>query len=580
MPTGLRIDILPAAAPWSLLALAAIALASLFLLVRRRRRIEADLRFTRAKFKGMIGIATDAIISINEKHRITDFNAGAEQIFGYAADEVLGRPLAILLPERFRDIHERHIAGFADAPVAARRMGERRDVDIVGRRRDGEQFPAEAAISKIHVEDRWIFTVVLRDITQRRRREEGQRLLATAGSLLSASLDYDATLQSVASVALGHLGDWCAIYLREEDGVVRRVHAAHADPEQRAQLGVLEAHRVIEVPHPARTAIDQGLAVRLDRIDESVRDEMSTSPEHRRAIDALGMASMLAVPLVARGRTVGAIAFYSATAARYGEDDVDLAEELARRAALALDNARLYREARQAITARNEVLSVVSHDLGNPLAAIFIGTRLLLRNLSDEDRERAAWDYLETIRVSAEQMQRLIDDLLEVQRIESGRLSLEWDRHSAATLVKDAVTRIEPIAAEAMIGLEQEVTPDLPPVRGDRERLLQVFGNLLGNAVKFTPAGGRIVVAARVEGTGWVRFLVRDSGPGIPSEQLEHVFDRFWQGKRSSGRRGAGLGLAIARGIVEAHGGVIQASSEIGVGTTLSFTLPAASGTE
>jgi PAS domain S-box-containing protein len=179
-----------------------------------------------------VSIANDAIISVDETLIVTDFNQGAEHIFGYPAREVLGRPLGLLLPERFRALHDQHVRNFADAKQQARRMGERQE--IMGRRKDGTEFPAEASISKLHVAGHLIFTVVLRDITERRREERAQQFLAEAGALLASSLDYETTLASVARLAVSVLADLCVIFVQDADGTVHRLVMVHADPRRQS----------------------------------------------------------------------------------------------------------------------------------------------------------------------------------------------------------------------------------------------------------------------------------------------------------------------------------------------------------
>ncbi|HEX8454764.1 MAG TPA: hybrid sensor histidine kinase/response regulator [Longimicrobium sp.] len=237
---------------------------------------------------------------------------------------------------------------------------------------------------------------------------------------------------------------------------------------------------------------------------------------------------------------------------------------------------RSEREARAtaeaAAQARDEVLRVVSHDLGNYLGAASVNVAVLQRILpegSEPMRERVAG-----IRDAVAQMQRLRQDLLDVASIEAGRLSVEPEPHDPATLLAEAAELFGPVAAEHGIELVLRPSEPLPAVRADRSRVLQVLGNLIGNAVKFTPRGGRITLAADA-GAETVRLSVRDTGTGIPPEHLPHVFDRFWK-VREGNRHGAGLGLAIARGIIEAHGGEIQVESTLGTGTTFTLTLPLA----
>ncbi|HEX2208572.1 MAG TPA: hybrid sensor histidine kinase/response regulator [Longimicrobium sp.] len=230
--------------------------------------------------------------------------------------------------------------------------------------------------------------------------------------------------------------------------------------------------------------------------------------------------------------------------------------------------------AEAAVNARDEVLRIVAHDIGNSLSAVKIHTMVLERTLPEGDAQAEARKRTEAIRHLTQQMDRLRQDLLDVAAIEAGRLSFEPHETRLHEVVDDVLGTVSGVAAEKALALESGVDPDLPAVWADRERLHQVLGNLVGNAVKFTPARGGVRVTAERDGDE-IRVAVADTGPGIPAEHLENVFDRFWQA-RSTRRAGAGLGLAIARGVVEAHGGRIRARSEVGKGTTFEFTLPVA----
>ncbi|HEX8274218.1 MAG TPA: ATP-binding protein [Longimicrobiaceae bacterium] len=236
---------------------------------------------------------------------------------------------------------------------------------------------------------------------------------------------------------------------------------------------------------------------------------------------------------------------------------------------------RSEREARAtaeaAVRARDDVLRVVSHDLGNSLSAVLVTTTLLLRSLPEDGEVRPR---VASIRQLAEQMQRLRQDLLDVASIEAGRLSIEPDWHEPGELLEATRGHFSPVAAEKGVCLETRTEQELPPVVADRERVLQVLANLVGNALKFTPAGGRIELSAARVPEG-VRIAVADTGPGIAPENLPHVFDRFWK-TQGGNRHGAGLGLAICKGIVEAHGGSIGVESRLAAGSTFAFTLPAA----
>jgi signal transduction histidine kinase len=324
--------------------------------------------------------------------------------------------------------------------------------------------------------------------------------------------------------------------------------------------------------HPVFAVLDTGTSELVPQVTDTFLQAISVSPEHLELWRGLGLSGMLIVPLKARGRTRGAMGFFAASRQRYDARDVQLAEDLGRLAGLAVDNAVLYREAQAAVQARDDMLSVVSHDLGNPLSAIRIGTSLLLRGIPPEEREHGGWFHLESIRQSTEQMERLINDLLDVKRLEAGKVKLERRPTPVEPLLRSVHDTFAQLASQRGLNLICAAPDILPPVWADRQRILQVLSNLIGNSLKFTPSGGRIGLDA-VAGTGEVIFRVSDTGQGIAPDHLPHVFERFWQSRRE-GKQGLGLGLAICKGIVEAHGGRIWVESENGLGTTVGFTLP------
>ena len=229
---------------------------------------------------------------------------------------------------------------------------------------------------------------------------------------------------------------------------------------------------------------------------------------------------------------------------------------------------RMYHEAEETIDAREQVLKIVSHDLRNPLSAISMTASLLLDVPTPPDKQA---EHLRRIQRAGERMNRLIQDLLDVAKLEAGRVAIDARSIEVAPLIKEASELLAPLTATKSIRFEATAAERLPTIAADAGRVLQVISNLVGNAVKFTPVGGRIVLRADAE-PGGVRFSVRDTGPGIPQEQLPQIFGRFWQANPAD-RRGIGLGLTIAKGIVEAHGGQIWVDSPPGDGTTFSFSL-------
>jgi PAS domain S-box-containing protein len=540
--------------------------------VAERENAAALVRASEAKFAGILAIAADAIITVDESQRIVHYNRGAEDIFGWPQLQMLGQPLERLLPERFRGAHRRHLEGFRDAPEVARRMGERSE--IYGLRRDGTEFPAEASISRLELGDQRLYTVVLRDITARKRQQADERFLAQSAATLGASLDYESTLRSVAHLAVPHLADCCVLDIDDETGAMRRLASVHEDPGLTRLLRTLESPRAArsDWPFPSAQVMDEETTVARRRLADGWERAGAPSEEAARHVRSLGLTSLITVPLRARGRVVGALTLLATDRRRdYGPEEQRLAEALAHLAASAIENANLYRTAQRATVARDEILGVVSHDLRNPLSAITMCARVLFEDAVTGASPRV--DLVDAILESTDLMNRLIQDLLDVSMIESGHLTLRRRPAALEPLARQVVEMLGAAAGEHGVRLEVTCPPDLAPLLVDPARLVQVLGNLMGNAIKFTEGGGTITVAAEADDAQAV-ISVRDTGTGIPVEHLPHIFDRYWHARRTARTAGTGLGLAIAKGIVEAHGGRIWVESTLGVGSTFRFTVP------
>ncbi len=536
--------------------------------VTTRKQADIELRLAHETTSGILSISADAIISLDEQQHITMFNAGAEKIFGYSKAEAIGAPVDMLIPERLRTNHRRLVEQFAAGPNAARQMGSR-GREILGRRKNGDEFPAEAAISKLEVGGHRILTVTLRDVTEQQRAAYEQRFLAEVGPVLASSLDYEQTLDQVAQLAVRELADLCIVDLVSPDGEVRRLKAVCRDP---ARGWIAEGLMRLALDQSPRYITNSALAHREPMLIERVTDEIlasyAHSDEHLKLMRALEPASIIAVPLVAHDKLLGAIALVaSGTSRRFGPADLRLAQELAYRAALAIESARLYAVAQHAIQARDDVLGVVAHDLRNPLNTINLHADLLLEG---EGNQRKVG---EAILRSVTRMNRLIQDILDVTRLDAGQLTVDRKRVATIQVVLDVVEAHRPLAEAKGLALLVELEPDLPDVWADHDRLLQICENLVGNALKFTKHGSVTLGAAAHDGE--VLLWVKDTGVGLPADALPHLFDRFWQASVDR-RQGAGLGLAIVKGLVEAHGGRIWAESTVGSGSCFYFTIPRA----
>jgi signal transduction histidine kinase len=281
----------------------------------------------------------------------------------------------------------------------------------------------------------------------------------------------------------------------------------------------------------------------------------------------------MCIPIALRGRTLGTISFMLMRPDRcFGSADLALAQELASCVALHMESSRLYREAERAIHALEGHTQVVSHELRNSLQAILLTTNRMLRSTHSGDSGQNLWQPVLLVQRLAGQMQRLINDLLDLESIAAGRLSLRVGLCDANAIVKDAIEMSGPMAAEKSLQLEWTATGCGVNVLCDRDRVLQVFSNLLRNAIAYTPSGG--IIRVRTENRGAEqKFSVSDTGTGIAEDHLPFIFDRFWQAQPGA-HQGFGLGLAISKGIVEAHGGRIWAESRLGSGSTFAFTIP------
>jgi signal transduction histidine kinase len=402
--------------------------------------------------------------------------------------------------------------------------------------------------------------------------ERRQELILEASRRLSSSLDYRTTLQNVAETVVPDLADWCVIAALEGEEI-HWAAACHRDPARGERLKeILDRRQPLErgAPvgmHRALVSEDPELVTHIS--EEWLAAAVRTGGTIR-LVRELGARSGMFVPLIARGRTLGAIALiFSDSDRRYSEADLDFAEDLAGRAALYVDNARLFQAEEEAVRMRDEVLSIVAHDLRNPVSRILMAAELLLEvsDVGETGRRQ-----LDIVRRAALRMNRLIQDLLEVARIESGRrLTIVPRRQRIAPLLEAAQELLQAEAEKKELRVEFESPAEDLAAEVDGDRFLQVMGNLVGNAIKFTDEG-TVIVRAVTAGNA-VQVSVADTGPGIAQEDLAHLFDRFWQARLSK-RGGAGLGLAITRGIVEAHGGHLWVESEVGQGTTFHFTLP------
>ncbi len=402
-----------------------------------------------------------------------------------------------------------------------------------------------------------------------------QRMFAEVGRQLGESLDVDAALGDLAHAAVPGIADWCVVYVLTEEGV-RRVSMAHVDAEK----GRIAEEMNREFPLDLNGASIVARAIRggksecVPRISHAMLSATARDAKHLALLEGLDIRSAIAAPLLSQRRTIGAIMLvYSDSGRTYRDEDLVIAEELARRASSAIENARLYREARSAVETRDQLLAIVSHDLRNQLG-VMTTSGTLIEELAKAAPDTRIQAPIQALKRASASMQRLLNDLLDTAAIREGRLSLALEECPIDSVLEPEIRVHEAQASAGGITLEQRLDAAGEKVVCDRGRIAQVVANLLGNALRYCARGDRILVWCRREGR-FVYVSVSDTGPGIPPEEAAQLFKPYRTMNRA-GKSGTGLGLYISKGIVERHGGRIWCRSEVGDGATFTFSLPVA----
>lgn len=398
----------------------------------------------------------------------------------------------------------------------------------------------------------------------RTRAEAALKFMAEASAFLASSLDLRATLGNVARLAIPTIADWCVVELstRAPD-ISDQVACAHVDPKKGDVLRRLRVSRI-----RSDALVNNNAAIFPD-VDPA---QLADDPEQREVLTSLNPSSMMIVPLVVNGRSLGVIVLGVGDRKRL-YDTLDLATvcNLADRAAVAVENARLYRQLQREVTAREDLLAIVSHDLRSPMQSILMTASMIDQRTPASDPMKPR---LEVLTKSADFINRLLGDLLDLSKFDAGGLQLDRERYDVNRIIQDSLELLASQAERKGIALVFDAPAGELTAECDRTRVRQIVGNLLGNALKFTPAGGTITVRACAAGEHAIRVSVTDTGPGIPAGNLAHLFERYWQAKHQ--HDGIGLGLSIVKALVEAHGGRVAVASEVGRGSTFEFTLPVA----
>ncbi|HEX8089267.1 MAG TPA: PAS domain S-box protein [Blastocatellia bacterium] len=540
--------------------------------VTERKRAEEAIRLSEKQYRTLADAVPQLVWMNNAEGMKEYFNERWQEYTGTRAEDHMDMSwLSVIHPDDIQTVIDVRTKGVD--------LGEGYEFECRMRRADGAYrwhisrvLPMKGDGGQVL---QWFGTAT--DIHDIKLAEESNRFLAKAGSLLASSLDEEVTVKSITHLAVPYLADWCIVDLLKEDGSVERIPGRHTDPSKEAALAKLIRNYPYSYYGDAESCASRVLRMGKPEIANEVTEEWlaaaSYDPEHFRILSELGLGSYMVVPLVTRGRTLGVISFISARANRYGGADLALAQDLAHRAVLAIDNARLYREAQEANRVKDEFLATVSHELRTPLNAILGWAEILRAGKIDEPAKARAID---TIVRNGKSQAQLIEDILDVSRIITGKLRLDVRPVGLVSVINAAVDAMRPAAIAKDIDLRMSLDESAGSVSGDPNRLQQVIWNLISNAIKFTPVKGTVEVKLE-RSDSQAQVVISDTGVGIKAEFLPHVFDLFRQADSSYTRRhgGLGLGLAIVRHLVETHGGTVRAESAgEGKGATFILSLP------
>jgi PAS domain S-box-containing protein len=541
---------------------------------REAQAVLGALRESESRFRAVLDQVQDyAIFVLDAAGRVASWSAGARLLKGWGPEEIVGQSFESLFPPE--DV-ARGAPG-AELERAAREGHVEEEGWRV--RKDGSRFLASVAITALRDEGGGLlgFVKVTRDVTAQRRTEQNREFLAQAThELASASaLDPVAALGRLARLAVPRLADLCGVDLADESGSAGEF-VASASVDAAKEHALLESRRRFPIgPGTSSVVVEslrRGEPVFFPDVGERELAAIARSPEHLELVRAVRVRSLMAVPLRSRDVAYAALTFaMTEPGRRFDRVDLDVAVELAHRAELAIDNARLFAEMQRAVRVREDVLAVVSHDLKTPLHTIHLAASSMLLALDRGRDPSSLRPPLETIQRGTRSAHLLLNDLLDMASIRAGRLAIRLAREDAQRLIAEAVQAHEPLAREKGISLAGRGEADTA-LRCDRNRVLQALSNVIANAIKFCGSGDRIELAADAA-ERFATFTVADSGPGIAEDALPRVFDAYWSGAKDP-RHGTGLGLFISKGIVEAHGGRIWIESRVGEGTKVRFTIP------
>lgn len=541
--------------------------------ITERKKMLNELLESESKFRGLLETAYDPIIIIDEDGKIDFANQQTKVWLGYQPEELIGKSIEVLIPDRFGTLHREQRAQYMKQPQS-RPMGQ--NLALFAKRKDGSEFPVEVSLSPFVTSHGTIVTAFIKDMSDQKRAENQQKFLIDTSRVLSETMNYQERIQKISDLVVPNLADWCAVYVYNDEHLKLKASSQVSSIDSKlVQQLVQNSSLLRETNKLSFSSVAQsGNPELIENLNDEILHQITWGDEScMQQFRELAVQSLILEPMRVRGRVIGIICFACCKPRGYSKKDLAYANLIAERAALAIDNARLYQEAQSAIHLREDVLAIVSHDLKNPLGAIRGFNEIIYDSVKDNKNLGSdIVEFTEAIARSVRQMERLIGDLLDFAKIESGTLSIEARPCAVGPLIWEAVELVKNHADKKEIRIQVEFQSNLPLIVCDSDRIRQVLANILSNAIKFLPEKGFVKIRASLKDSE-VEFAVIDNGPGISKENISHVFDRYWQAKETA-KLGTGLGLSIAKGIIEGHQGRIWVESEVGIGTAFYFRLP------
>ena len=536
---------------------------------------QSALERNEERFRALIQHSADAIQLLSAEGNILYSSDSIERVLGYKPEEILGAGAAPYLHPDDLPLFLERFTSLLQTP------GGQVTLEYRVKHKNGSWAWIEATGSN-YLHDPHIQAIVgnFRNITQRKQVEERQRLLNEASEKLVSSLDHQITLQEIVQLLVPSMADYCRIALLDNQQQIKEIVVNHIEPEKIALVRELyEQYKDrASSSHGLQRLLETGQSELIPVVTPEVIAPLAQeNPAVLPIIDALDLTSYMGTPLIVHDRVIGAITFSSIQPQRrYTNEDLAFVEELARRIALTLDNARLYQEAQKAIALRDDFISIASHELRTPVTSLKLYVQAVQKQLVRRGEDHLASSFTK-MDAQLDKLTLLIRDLLNVSRIELGKLDFQKDLFDLNGVIKETLEQIQPTTSKHAIRIEGKIDQ---PVWGDKDRIGQALTNLLTNAIKYSPQADTIIVRVTAAQDAAV-VSVQDFGIGIEKEHTNHLFDRFYRVNDPEEKTypGLGIGLYIANEIIKRHDGTLSVESEKGQGSVFSFTLPYKSST-